>query len=91
MLEINKIYNEDCLITMSKMGDNSIDLVITSPPYYNARDYSQWDSLDDYYNDMRTTFESVFRIIKNHKYFILVCFLLYDCNLYFVSFYMSNI
>jgi len=30
---INKIHNEDCLITMSKMSDNMVDLTITSPPY----------------------------------------------------------
>lgn len=36
MIQINKIYNEDCLTTMSKMKDNSIDLVITSPPYNKA-------------------------------------------------------
>ena len=35
-MELNKIYNEDCLTTMSKMEDNSIDLVITSPPYNKA-------------------------------------------------------
>jgi DNA modification methylase len=33
MLELNKIYNEDCLITMSKMEDKSIDIVLTDPPY----------------------------------------------------------
>ena len=33
MLEINKTHNENCLDTMAKMPDNSIDLVITSPPY----------------------------------------------------------
>lgn len=27
------IYNEDCLVTMGRMLDNSIDLVVTSPPY----------------------------------------------------------
>lgn len=35
-MEINKIYNEDCLTTMSKIKDNSIDLVVTSPPYNKA-------------------------------------------------------
>src|SRR5271157_528153 len=33
MIEINKIYNESCLDTMKQMDDNSINLVITSPPY----------------------------------------------------------
>ena len=32
-MQINKIYNEDCEITLSKMQDKSIHLVITSPPY----------------------------------------------------------
>lgn len=32
-MELNKIYNEDNLITMAKMPNNSIDLIITSPPY----------------------------------------------------------
>lgn len=32
-MEFNKIYNEDNLITMAKMPNNSIDLIITSPPY----------------------------------------------------------
>ncbi|MCA6422700.1 MAG: site-specific DNA-methyltransferase [Flavobacterium sp.] len=33
MIEINKIYNEDCLETLKKIDDKAIDLVITSPPY----------------------------------------------------------
>lgn len=32
-MEINKIYNENCLETMRRMPDNFIDLVVTSPPY----------------------------------------------------------
>lgn len=32
-MEINKVYNEDCLETMKRMKDNSIDLILTDPPY----------------------------------------------------------
>lgn len=32
-METNIIYNEDCLLTLSKMETDSVDLVITSPPY----------------------------------------------------------
>ena len=32
-MELNKIYNEDCLKTMKKMPDNFVDLIVTSPPY----------------------------------------------------------
>lgn len=44
-MEANKIYQEPCLETLSKMEDNSIDCVITSPPYWQLRDYGydgQW-------------------------------------------------
>lgn len=39
-MEINKIYNEDCLETMKKMPGNFVDLTVTSPPYDNLRDYN---------------------------------------------------
>lgn len=39
MIELNKIYNEDCLVTLSKIDNNSIDCVVTSPPYFNLRNY----------------------------------------------------
>lgn len=33
MLEINKIYNQDCLEGMKLIDDKSIDLIVTDPPY----------------------------------------------------------
>lgn len=32
-IELNTIYNEDCLETMKRMPDNFVDLVVTDPPY----------------------------------------------------------
>mgnify|MGYP003405480985 CR=1 FL=1 len=32
-MNLNTIYNEDCLETMKRMPDKSIDLVLTDPPY----------------------------------------------------------
>jgi len=32
-MELNKIYNENCLETMARMPDSFIDLTVTSPPY----------------------------------------------------------
>ena len=42
-LEINKIYNENCMKTMARMPDNFIDLTVTSPPYDNLRTYKGYD------------------------------------------------
>jgi site-specific DNA-methyltransferase (adenine-specific) len=39
-MEINKVYNESCLDTMSRMSDNFIDLTVTSPPYDGLRVYN---------------------------------------------------
>lgn len=33
MIENFEVFNENCLDTLSKMEDDSVDLVITSPPY----------------------------------------------------------
>jgi site-specific DNA-methyltransferase (adenine-specific) len=42
-MEINKIYNEDCLDTMAKMPDCFVDLVVTSPPYSDIRTYNGYE------------------------------------------------
>ena len=47
-----KIYNSDCLTFLNSIPENSIDHMVTSPPYYNAREYSQWKNLYNYLNDM---------------------------------------
>ena len=45
--KLNKIYNEDCLRTLKRMDDQSIDLVITSPPYnMNWRIHGTDDKVD---------------------------------------------
>lgn len=39
-IELNTIYNEDCLETMGRMPDDFVDLTVTSPPYDNLRTYN---------------------------------------------------
>ena len=38
-MEVNKIYNENCLDTLTRMSDGFVDLTVTSPPYDGLRDY----------------------------------------------------
>lgn len=71
MLELNKAYNMDCLIGLQNMSDNSIDLMVTSPPYYNAREYSQWQTVNAYMTDMKNIFTELYRTLKNHHYAII--------------------
>lgn len=36
-MDLNTIYNEDCIETMRRMQDRSIDIILTSPPYNKSR------------------------------------------------------
>lgn len=65
-----ELYNEDCFEWLKNREDNSIDLMVTSPPYYNAREYSQWKTVDNYMNDMKNIFTELYRCMKNHKYIV---------------------
>lgn len=69
-MDLNCIHNMNCLDGMKTMDSRSIDLIITSPPYYNAREYSKWDSLTEYFDDMQKIFTEVYRTLKNHHYLV---------------------
>lgn len=43
MLELNKIYNMDCVQGMKMLPSESVDLTVTSPPYDNLRTYNGFD------------------------------------------------
>lgn len=58
-MEINKIYNENCIETMSKMPELFIDLTVTSPPYDNLREYN------GYCFDFENVAKQLFRVTKN--------------------------
>jgi len=38
-MELNKIYCGDCLKVLNQLEDESIDMVMTSPPYWALRCY----------------------------------------------------
>jgi site-specific DNA-methyltransferase (adenine-specific) len=50
MLPINKIYNMDCLEGMKLIDDNSIDSIVTDPPYELGFMGKKWDSTGIAYN-----------------------------------------
>jgi DNA modification methylase len=61
------LLNEDCNITMSNMDENTIDLIVTSPPYFNARDYSQYKSVKDYMKQMKKVFTNAYEVLKESR------------------------
>ena len=51
-METNKIYQGNCLDVLKTFPDNSIDCIVTSPPYWACRDYGEqneviWDENKD--------------------------------------------
>ena len=57
---MNLIYNENCLDTMGRFEDESVDLTITSPPYDDLRTY---DGKSDF--DFKGTAKGLFRVTKD--------------------------
>lgn len=57
-MDLNKIYNVDCVIGLRQLPADSIDLTVTSPPYDNLRKYNgfSWD--------FETTAKELYRVTK---------------------------
>ncbi len=67
---INKIHNEDCIETIQRMEDESINCVVTSPPYWGLRDYGVDGQLglektpEEYVNKLVKIFREIRRVLK---------------------------
>lgn len=57
-IELNKIYNLDNIQGMKMMDAESVDLVVTSPPYDNLRNYKGFSF------DFEGVANELFRIVK---------------------------
>jgi len=69
-MERNKIYQGEALEILKTFPNDSIDCVITSPPYWNLRDYGVDNQLGleksykDYINRLCDIFDEVKRVLK---------------------------
>lgn len=60
-MELNKIYCEDCRDTMKRMPNDFVDLVVTSPPYDDLRDYHGCDWNMKVFQEVAT---ELYRVVK---------------------------
>ena len=67
----NVVVHGDVLDVLKYVPDESVHLTFTSPPYYNARDYSIYQSYEEYLNFLDEVFKQVYRITKEGRFFIL--------------------
>lgn len=68
-MELNKIYNEDCLEGMKRIPDGSVDIVVTSPPYNIGKTYGVYDDNKDFgeYTEWcRLWMNELKRVVKNN-------------------------
>lgn len=61
----------DNRITLDKIKDKQIQLIFTSPPYYNARIYSDYKSYKDYLNSMFETLKQCHRILEDGRFILI--------------------
>ena len=66
----NVAVNGDNIATMKCLPDNLVHLTFTSPPYYNARDYSIYSSYEAYLDFLEDVFREVMRITKEGRFLI---------------------
>jgi len=71
-----KLYNRDCR-DMSCIEDSSVDLVVTSPPYYSAKDYGSGKdkgeigagvTYKEYLDDIDKVFRECYRVLKDGRF-----------------------
>jgi site-specific DNA-methyltransferase (adenine-specific) len=65
---LNQVINGDCVEVMSNLPENSIDLVVTSPPYSVNISYDVYDdntTIDEYLNFTKKWLEGAFRLLKD--------------------------
>lgn len=63
------LLTEDSLLILNKISDNSIDCCMTSPPYWEKREYANGgirleDNYEDYINNLVNICMEVYRVIK---------------------------
>jgi len=67
LIELNTIYNKDCLIGLKELQDNFVHLIVTSPPYYNVKKYSHWNTYQEYLDWLKEVFAECFRVLKEGR------------------------
>ena len=69
-LDTNIIHTGDCFDVLPRLPDESVHMVMTSPPYWNLRDYDHADQLglepesDQYVQNMADVFDEVKRVLR---------------------------
>jgi DNA modification methylase len=64
------INNKDSS-NMKEIKDNSVDLIITSPPYFNSKEYVNYKNIEEYYEKISEVVKECYRVLKPGRKFCL--------------------
>ena len=67
----DKIVCGDALDILKLLPENSIHLTFTSPPYYNAKEYSLYESYEEYLELLTRIFKEVHRVTIEGRFFVI--------------------
>lgn len=71
-LELNKIYNMDCIEGMRMLPDQSVDVIVTSPPYWKGFEYEAYfNSYKQYLDWCKVWMNECKRVLKPNGTFYL--------------------
>ncbi|MCI0490888.1 MAG: site-specific DNA-methyltransferase [Blastocatellia bacterium] len=68
----NTVGLGDCVELIDDMPAASVDLVFTSPPYFNARpEYSEYEEYEQYLLKMRQVIKRIHRVLNEGRFFVM--------------------
>jgi DNA modification methylase len=68
----NTIAQGDCEAILQDLPARSVDLVFTSPPYYNARpEYADYITYEEYLLKLRKVIHNVHRVLAEGRFFVM--------------------
>lgn len=72
------VVQDDCFAFLASQPANSFDGAVTSPPYYNARAYAQWDNIYCYMYDVYNLGLQLHRVLRPGSVFLYNVFDYFD-------------
>ena len=66
-IETNKVYCMDAFELLKQLPDDSVDLVLTDPPYNIGKD--EWDKIDNYAEWFGSVLKEIERVLKENGSF----------------------
>lgn len=57
--------------TLKKIREQDVNLIFTSPPYYNAREYSDYINYEKYLKELKKVFSECYRILEDGRFIII--------------------